>query len=185
MGKLGLPVLPIQYIVFGMWSLTLVQQVVPVIQSLSWRCLRGECKYEIGSHTMKYSENDVINFCGESQAEDAMVALLSEASGMASLQCLNMANTENQLRHMVEGVASGAIAEIAFAANLDLFTTPLCNAMQSRVVYSFVFENCVQLNIQCTLFAIYKSMSKHSSLATTQASASILLSLLMAFLKLT
>lgn len=168
-GILYVPVLKIQSVILASWALSLLQLLVPLCTNSNKDILCCKENYE----DRQLDET----FCGGEKMYSDVFGDLADCAGFAT-----SLNLIQQLSYQKELPLDLSMIEYALSDEWYF----MARRMASRLFLSYVLENCIQLNLQTSIFAIklyiHGSSGKEGQI---QAAFSIGMSLLMTLLKLT
>jgi len=124
--------------IFGVWLLSLIQMCLPLLRTLG----RTNTLSEIQHRCRLQSRIFTYPFFGNKQLSNSTVAFsLGDAAGMASLQALSIP--------FVLGIFARG-----FTSAFDLqLVDELGSQLIERLFLSCIIENCVQINVQATMYA--------------------------------
>jgi hypothetical protein len=140
----------LELILIAAWVISLLQMVWPIAATLSCRCLQGSIVYEVGDNGVIGVAGLEANPCIGKTDHDEVFENLSEASGMASFM-----NTHTDI---IESKITDPNYAMAYL-EVVVFATNAASVLAVRIVLSALLENCLQLNVQTSIFAISRHIS--------------------------
>jgi hypothetical protein len=173
-GQIGIPAPAIQNLALGFWLFSLLQMIMPVIRTLGVSDTDGSNEFKTWLHC----------FCGVDGYVGKCEAFFAraEAAGMSTIGVISIKASEDDIRYY------------ASKASVDDYKLALINAARfqgelvDRMLYSYIGENCVQLNIQSTLYVLQVAAARARGTidikVQIQALASLTVGMLMTLLKL-
>jgi hypothetical protein len=184
LGMLKIPCVGMPTLVITSWFLSLVQLVLPQIQTFRWLPYypaldKNEPEFE---REEEAPEKVLVLGFGDRQAllstgldNQSIFNALSEASGLASIQNLTVTSIQMQI---------GSVENYFIPQKINMIVH-LCSSITSRMFNTLLLENSFQINIQVTLFAVSRFITKgENHKAQIQVIASLALSILLTLCKL-
>jgi len=150
---------PLLLLVLVTFLASLVQLAEPLIYTFP---LAPGIKYQIGEDGLQHCPFDRLNFEG-------IAFFLAEATNMATIQDLAFLQGKHELARVPR-------------VRVPAYAHSMVNEMLKRVFFNFFMENCIQLNLQVLLFAIFRS--QYPDKDNTQRAISLALGICMTFVKL-
>jgi len=179
-GSLGIHI-DLRILAAGVWLLTFLQVIVPVLQSLP-QCQELSTVQWVTGENANVDPNYTTMTGSKVTVGDA-VHTMAEAVGMASLTAQGIEYPDQkEIKTREDETSQGR----QFSPKRSLHhVVAIAARVQSRVAYAGFLENALQLNLQVTLLGITRSgTDSPMTLAEGQVMASICISTLMTLTKL-
>lgn len=168
-GGLGVQRVALSSVVTATWLISFLQMIYPLIQTVGRGCCKQEELGEIGLDTGLLS---CAPMCNKEKFAD-----LSEAAGLATVRSVSITSTHAS-SCKGPGELDNPFTVVDYAAGV-------VRQLLLRFVFTYILENALQLNVQTTVFAIQRSLTKGAiTLSQKQTLGSIGITIMLTFLKL-
>jgi hypothetical protein len=168
-GGLGVQRVALSSVVTAVWLISFLQMIYPLIQTLGRGCCRDE---QLGQVGLDIGLLSCAPMCNAEKFAD-----LSEAAGLATVRSVSITSTHAS-SCKGPGVLENQFTVVDYAAGV-------VRQLLLRFLFTYILENALQLNVQTTVFAIQRSLTKGAiTPSQKQTLVSIGITIVLTFLKL-